>query len=346
MFCQSCGSATEKPARFCQKCGAENPVLREAALGAPPPGFPPAGQESDRPKQKSPALKIIFIGCGLLILLAAGGAVAVLYGIKHAFKSSDAGKAAVQAVKQSDNARKTLGEITDVGTPMGSISSETGGSGNASLSMSVTGAKAIGTYYATLQRRNGQWFVVSGRIELTDGRSINVEAKAAGQSVDVARSAGHQLSNDAADTNSWREVRWHQQHLRFLLPPDWIEKKMSLGELDFRAGEMYSSTYLIGNAWIWERQLPAENLLAADAQTASESLKNGVITGYAVLEVGGVTGLLTISNVGDRRAATWKAIVEAGGAQTSLDISLGAQVLDFERLEPTFRAIFDSIRFE
>lgn len=97
---------------------------------------------------------------------------------------------------------------------------------------------------------------------------------------------------------------------------------------------------------IWERQLPAENLLAADAQTVSESLKNGVITGYGVLEVGGVTGLLTISNVGDRRAATWKAIVEAGGAQTSLDISLGAQVLDFKRLEPTFRAIFDSIRFE
>ena len=105
--------------------------------------------------------------------------------------------------------------------------------------------------------------VVSGRIEVTDGRSINVEAKAAGQSVDVARSAGHQLRNDAADTNSWREVRWHQQHLRFRLPPDWIEKKMSLRELDFRASEMYSSTYLIGNAWIWERQLPAENLLAA-----------------------------------------------------------------------------------
>ena len=109
---------------------------------------------------------------------------------------------------------------------------------------------------------------------------------------------------------------------------------------------MYSSTYLIGNAWIWERQLPAENLLAADAQTASESLKNGVIIGYTVLEVGGMTGLLTISNVGDRRTATWKAIVEAEGAQTSLDISLGAQVLDFERLEPTFRAFFDSIRFE
>ena len=315
-------------------------------MGAPSPGSPPAGQPSDRPKQKSPALKTIFIGCGLLILLAAGGAVAVFYGIKNALRSSDASKAAVQAIKQSDNARKMLGEITDVGTPMGSISSEAGGSGDASLSMSVTGAKASGAYYATLQRRNGQWFVISGRIELTDGRSINVEAKAAGQSVDVARSAGHQLRNDAADTNSWREVKWRQQHLRFRLPPDWIEKKMSLRELDFRAGEMYSSTYLIGNAWIWERQLPAENLLAADAQTASESLKNGVITGYTVLEVGGVTGLLTISNVGDRRTATWKAIVDGEGAQTSLDISLGAQDQDFERLEPTFRAIFDSIRFE
>src|ERR1700675_1173470 len=118
MFCQSCGSATETSVRFCQKCGAENPVLPKAAFGAPPPEFPLAGGASDRQKEKSPALKIIFIGCGLLILVAAGGAVPVFYGIKLTLKSSDASKAAVQAVKQSQSARKTLGEITDVGTPM------------------------------------------------------------------------------------------------------------------------------------------------------------------------------------------------------------------------------------
>jgi hypothetical protein len=346
MFCQSCGSATETSARFCQKCGAENPALPEAALGAPPSTSSRARQASDRPKQKSHALKISFIGCGLLMLLAAGGAVAVFYGIKYTLKSSDASKAAVQAVKQSDNAHKTLGEITDVGTPMGSISSEAGGSGNASLSMSVTGAKAIGTYYATLQRRNGQWFVVSGRIELTDGRSINVEAKAAGQSADVARSAGHQLSNDAADTNSWREVRWHQQHLRFLLPPDWIEK-------DEPARTRFSSGRDVF-VYLPNGQRLDMGTPTAGGESAGRGCANSIGESQEWIDnrlCGSGSrrrdcGLLTISNVGDRRAATWKAIVEAGGAQTSLDISLGAQVLDFERLEPTFRAIFDSIRFE
>ena len=333
MFCQSCGSSLGPTAGFCPHCG--------ASLAVAPPST-----ASEKAKRKSPAPKFILIGCCLLILLAAGGVIAVFYGIKYAFKSSEAGLAAVQTLKQSDNARASLGEVTDVGTPMGSISSEAGGSGDASLSMPVTGTKASGKYYATLQRRNGQWFLVSGRIELADGRSINVEGKAAGQSVDVAKSAGHQLKNEATDTRAWREVEWQQQHIRFRLPLDWIQKKMSQRELDFRAGEMYSSTYLVGNAWTWERQLPTENLLGADAQTASESFKNGVIAGYTVKEVGGVMGLLTISNAGDRRTAAWKALVKAGGVQRSIDISLSAKARDFEQLEPAFGAIFDSIRFD
>lgn len=133
--------------------------------------------------------------------------------------------------------------------------------------------------------------------------------------------------------------------MRLRLPPDWIPKKLGERELEFRAGEIYSSTYLVGNAWIWERQLPAGNLLEADAQTASESFKNGVIAGYTARDVGGIAGILTITNVGDRETATWKAIVSSGGVQKSVDISLGAQRGDFERLEPVFNAIFDSIRF-
>jgi Cytochrome oxidase complex assembly protein 1/zinc-ribbon domain len=333
MFCHVCGRPLEPSASSCPNCG--------AAIALPP--APPGHGE---PKQKSPALKYILIGCGVLILLGAGAVVAVFFGVKYAFRTSDAARAAVQALRQSNNARHALGEITDVGTPMGSISSEAGGSGSASLSTSVSGSQASGKYYATLQRKDGQWFLVSGRIELADGRSINLETQASGRTVDVPRARGLVLNDAATDTSLWRNVEWEQQHVSLRLPIDWVRIKIDQRELEFRAGDMYSSTYLIGNAWIWERDLPVDNLLAADIQTASENFRNGVIAGYSLREVGGVSGVITISNVGGRRTATWKALVPADGAQKSMDISLGAQRSDFDRLAPMFNAIFNSIRFE
>ena len=166
MFCPSCGSAVVPTARFCPNCG--------AAVPAPPPAAA-TDQSAQQPQRKWSAGKVILLGCGLLVLIGIGIAVAAFFGIRYALKSSDAAKVAVQALKESSAARQVLGEINDVGTPMGSISSEIGGSGSATLSMSVTGTKASGKYYATLQRRNGQWMLISGRVELADGRSINVE---------------------------------------------------------------------------------------------------------------------------------------------------------------------------
>lgn len=335
MFCPGCGKPIQSSASFCQSCGAPIPSFNDAPAAVPkPPGA-----------KKSSAAKFVVIGCVVLIVLAAGVAAAIFFGIKYAFKSSEAAKAAVLALKQSNNARAALGDITDIGTPMGSISSEAGGSGSASLSASVTGTKASGRYYATLIRKNGQWFLASGRIQLEDGRSVNLEGSGAARSLDVPSAAGRQFRNGFVNTASWKEFEWPQQHLHLRLPPDWIQKKMTQRELELRAGEVYSSTYLISNAWAWEREMPADNLLAADAQAASESLKNDVIAGYAVREVGGVTGLLTISDVGGRRVATWKALVPADGTHKSIDISLGAQSTEFERIEPTFVEILDSIRF-
>lgn len=342
MYCPNCGDSINSSSSFCQKCGAAIPP--QASSPEAPSNWQ-ARPQTDNQSKKSPALKIILFGCGTLILLGGAIAVAIYFGVNYALRSSDANKAAVELLKQSENARKTLGEITEIGAPSGNVVSELGGSGSAALSMSVTGSLASGRYFAALQRRSGQWSVISARIELPDGRSIKVEANPGSLPVNVPSSAGHQLRNDATDTSAWREVEWQQQHVRLRLPPDWIQNKVSQRELDFRAGEKYSSTYLVGNAWIWEREMPSENLLAADAQTASESFKNGVIAGYAVRDVGGVAGILTISNVGDRKTATWKSIVQTDGTQRSIDISLGAQSRDFEHLEPMFNAIFDSVRF-
>lgn len=73
---------------------------------------------------------------------------------------------------------------------------------------------------------------------------------------------------------------------------------------------------------VWERDLASEEFLAADVKTASEKLKNGVIAGYEVRDIGGISGLLTISPVGDRFIATWNAIVSANEEQKLIDVSL------------------------
>ena len=331
MFCPVCGKPIQPSASFCQSCGAVIP--HASALPTP------------ARTKKSPALKFILLGCGVLILLGGGVAVAIFLGVRYAFKTSEAAQAAVLALKQSNSARQALGEITDIGTPMGSISSQAGGSGEASLTASVTGTKSSGRYYATLIRRNGQWLVVSGRIELSDGRSVAMEPQGASVPIDVPMSAGLQLNNEPVRTTLWALAEWPQQHTILRLPPDWIQRHADSRGIEYRVGEAYSSTYLIGNAWVWERDLPAANLVAADAQAASEKLSNGVIAGYEVREVSGVPGVLTISDVGDRRTATWNAIVRINGAQTSIDITLGAQNRDFQKLSPTFNAIYNSIRF-
>jgi len=298
------------------------------------------------PERKFPVGKIIAIGCGVLLLLAAGIVLLAFFGVRHFVKSSDAYNAAVNAIKQSSNAQKALGEIVDIGFPSGSWASESGGSGEATLSMSITGSKAQGEYYATLHRRNGQWLLASGRVELSDGRSINIESRGLSSSGKSSAGAGRQLKDDYVDGSTWREVQWSEQHVRLRLPADWIEKTNSLRELDCRLGERYSSTYLTANAWIWDRELPAEGLLAADLQSAAERYRNRVILGYSTREVGGTPGVLTISDVGDRHVATWKSIVTVGGEQKSIDISFGALFRDFDRLEPTFNAILGTVTFQ
>jgi hypothetical protein len=62
--------------------------------------------------------------------------------------------------------------------------------------------------------------------------------------------------------------------------------------------------------------------------------------------VGDTTGVLTITQTGGRRVATWKAIIASREGQKSIDISLAALDRDFEGLEGTFNAILKSFRFE
>jgi len=187
---------------------------------------------------------------------------------------------------------------------------------------------------------------VSARLQLDDGRSITVDTLNADLPAGAMKHEGHQLSNASVDQSAWHNEAWPQQLMRFRVPSDWIKKKADQRELDYRKGEIYASTYLAGNGWIYDRDLPAATLLEAETQSAAEQLHNGVIIGYAVRQVGGATGLLTIAHRGDKRIATWKGLVQAGGKQREIDISFGADERDFDALEATFNSILNSIRFE
>lgn len=179
MFCPSCGGNVPSISRFCPNCGAPAP--------AAPPGFPPGSPMPGgnlgmapgppgypAPKKKSPVLKIFLIIAVVVFLLVVGFVAAMFFIVRGAIKNSDAYKVAIQTLRQSPAAADALGEIKEFGFPMGSISTNAGGSGQASFSMSVTGTKTSGHYYATLIRVNGQWRFVSGRLELDSGRSIDI----------------------------------------------------------------------------------------------------------------------------------------------------------------------------
>jgi hypothetical protein len=204
---------------------------------------------------KPPWGKIILFGCTGILLLAIAVVVAVYYGFRHIMKSSPAYDTSVTALRQSPAAAKALGGITEIGSPRGSVETQSSGGGTATLSMSVTGTLGTGEYYATLYRKNGEWFLESGRVEMSDGRSINI----AGTPVFASRGptgGGRQLASSEIDTSGWNEIDWTQQNASFRLPPKWIQKTLSQRELDFRLGEPYSATYLVANAWIWDRNLP------------------------------------------------------------------------------------------
>ena len=150
-----------------------------------------------------------------------------------------------------------------------------GSVGAGDLTMAVTGTKASGVFEAILERKGGKWTLITGQLTLSDGRVIYLEAPSLETSGAVNH--GRQLSTASVDTQYWQQLTWPQQNISLRVPESWIQKEANQRQWDIRAGERYSSTYLMANAWIWERNLPAQNLVAADAQTASEKLRNGII---------------------------------------------------------------------
>src|SRR3712207_6031231 len=94
MNCVNCGGELREGLRFCPACGTPAP---QGGAYTPPPAqqmhtsWSPAPPATP-PRRKSRAGKILLIVFGVFMLLAAGAAVAVYYGVRHlgnALKSSE-----------------------------------------------------------------------------------------------------------------------------------------------------------------------------------------------------------------------------------------------------------------
>lgn len=127
---------------------------------------------------------IILISCGVLtavaacILLIVGGAAGIITAAFSSIKSSDVYQGALTEAMANSELINTLGEPIEAGLiPSGSISVENA-TGEASLSIPISGPKGKGTLYVEATRSAGTWTYTvlevavdgqPGRIELLAG---------------------------------------------------------------------------------------------------------------------------------------------------------------------------------
>ena len=289
----------------------------------------------------------------LLMVIVAGIVGFIFYQIKD----SEAGRLTARSVQESPVAREALGEIQHTGWPIGSVSVEGGGSGQASFTMSVKGTKAKGKYFATLQRVNGQWSVTSGRLQIDHGPSIDLGA---GSSVPAptavapglpssgaAQSGGRQLRADRAAAVEWRHVQWPGQAISFDVPANWMQITLDKKEVEFRPEDR--SAYFIGHLTYFDQKIPFAPLMQSMADKSAAELKREEIFGYALRNFGAAQGLTEISARGDgQTTATWTGYYDTEEFGTvSVTFLLGAPTqADFNKAEAALGAILESVQFK
>jgi len=115
-------------------------------------------------REKPGYIKWILIGCGCLtvisilvslcIVLFAGG---IIGGVMGAIKNSEAYKMSLEILEKSPHVREEIGNIKSYGWfPSGSVN-VSGSTGDAKLSISVTGEKGQGILETELTKNGGKW---------------------------------------------------------------------------------------------------------------------------------------------------------------------------------------------
>lgn len=307
----------------------------------PPPDFSAPGSKSG----KRWILTATLVTAAVIVLTAL---------VMFWMKDSEAGRLAVQSLQESSAAREALGEIRETGWPIGSISMEGGGSGNATLSMSVTGSKTSGDYYTTMIRENGRWRLVSARLALDDGRSIDIEGSAPAAEAEgqprAARAAtvahgGRQLRSERPPGSQWQSVEWAERHVVFEVPSGWTQRSTDKRLLEFRPEDR--SGYLTGNVAYFDQKIGFEPVVDMIVTKAAGELARKEILGYARRDLGKAQGVLQITDRGGRYPqAVWTGYFDTDEFGTaSVTLTLGARTpADFDAIEPLLGAILDSMQ--
>jgi cytochrome oxidase complex assembly protein 1 len=300
------------------------------------------GQIVNEPKKSFPPwVKTLIIVLSIGFTLALMGVAALVYVIFYQIKESQPAKLSVAVVKNSPEVQGAVGENEKIGWPIGSVSVEGGGSGQASFSFKVKGSKGEGKAYTTLKKINGQWYLESGRFQVKNGPSLNLHT------TEVALggvSGGRQLRSNPSVIQNWREVKWPNQDLTLRVPADWMEIKNEPEGIEYRPEDR--SAYFIGNATYFDQVIPFHALLQQDLQTKANKLERGEIKGYKQLSIGAMEGILEMqNNKAGSSLVTWTGYRDTPKYGTeSITFLLGSTSLgSFGQAEPILGAILDSI---
>jgi TonB family protein len=170
--------------KFCSGCGTPVGAQQQQPYYAAPPVSPaqPAWSPGPQfggapPQRKSNVGKILLIVGIVLVLVAAGVGTAIFFGIRsyvRSMKSSAPYALAESTLKESQIAKDRLGEIKNIGTPIGTYKEETNGTGFAAFTMSVVGERLSAQYVATLIRRQSIWHVQRALLKMPGGEEVEI----------------------------------------------------------------------------------------------------------------------------------------------------------------------------
>ena len=200
MTCRNCGNDLADHLKFCPKCG--TPV--SAAPYVPPVAPAQPNWQLNAPiapvKRKSRAGKILLIVGIVIVLLAGGIGVAIYFGVRsylQSTKSSAPYALAESTLRSSVRVKEKIGEIKNIGVPLGTFKEEPDGTGFAAFVMSVKAEKESGQYVVAMDRYNSNWRIKTAQVKLASGEEIVLESPGLDMTTDQASDG-----NDNANTNT------------------------------------------------------------------------------------------------------------------------------------------------
>jgi TonB family protein len=163
--------------QFCPKCG----TPQSGSRYVPPVNQSPDAWQLNAPVQpverKSRAGKILLIIGIVLVVLAAGIGTAIYFGVRsyiQSTRSSTAYAMAESILRSSEAVKERVGEIKNIGIPIGTFKEEDDGTGFAAFIMSVEGERASGQYVVAMNRVNSKWRIETAVLNLHSGEEIKV----------------------------------------------------------------------------------------------------------------------------------------------------------------------------